>query len=116
MSNHKKLDIEEEYKLMLDYLLDLEERNDIFYMTSEQRVTFQQYIGNKMMDNRKHGKWIKVHGYATPGGDPGWCCSECGKGLHVYGIEHGTYGEDIADHQWLSCPNCDTLMDGETWK
>ena len=61
----------------------------------------------------KHGRWVQVHGYATPGGDPVWACSECGKGRHVYGIEHGSYGADIADQQWVSCPNCGAKMDGE---
>jgi DNA-directed RNA polymerase subunit RPC12/RpoP len=60
-----------------------------------------------------HGRWVKVHGYCTPGGDPVWACSECGKGVHVYGIEHGTYGADIADDQWVSCPNCGAKMDGD---
>ena len=61
----------------------------------------------------KTGTWIKVHGYATPGGDPVWKCSECGKGQHVYGIEAGSYGADIADHQWVACPNCGAIMVGE---
>lgn len=60
---------------------------------------------------RKKGKWIKVSGYATPGGDPTWCCSECGKGLHVYGIEHGTYSADVSDGQWVACPNCGAIME-----
>lgn len=60
-----------------------------------------------------HARWVRVHGYCTPGGDPVWACSECGKGVHVYGIEHGTYGADIADGQWVSCPNCGAKMDGE---
>lgn len=59
---------------------------------------------------RKHGRWIEVYGYCTPGGDPVWRCSECGKGVHVYGIEHGTYGADVSDGQWKACPNCDALM------
>jgi len=59
------------------------------------------------------GEWVKVHGFATPGGDPVWKCSNCGKGVHVYGIEHGTYGADIADHQWVACPNCGAVMIGE---
>lgn len=62
---------------------------------------------------QKTGHWVKVHGYFTPGGDPVWACSECGKGIHVYGIEHGTYGSDIADHQWVACPNCGADMRGE---
>lgn len=61
----------------------------------------------------KKGKWVEVHGYATPGGDPVWACSECGKGVHVYGIEYGTYGHDISDRQWVSCPNCGISMGGE---
>lgn len=62
---------------------------------------------------RKTGKWIEVHGYCTPGGDPVWACSECGKGIHVYGIEHGTYGADVSDGQWKACPNCGVAMEGE---
>lgn len=62
------------------------------------------------MAYRKTGVWVEVNGYVTPGGDPVWCCSECGKGLHVYGVEHGTYGKDIADHQWVACPNCGAKM------
>lgn len=64
---------------------------------------------------RKKGKWVKVHGYATPGGDPVWACSECGKGIHVYGIEHSSYGKDVADGQWVACPNCGAEMLGEIW-
>lgn len=64
----------------------------------------------------RRGRWVEVHGFVTPGGDPVWTCSECGKGLHVYGIEHGTYGADIADGQWVSCPNCGADMrEGERW-
>lgn len=59
----------------------------------------------------KHGQWIKVRGsWCTPGGDPVWSCSECGKGIHVYGIEHVSYGADIADGQWVACPNCGARM------
>ena len=56
------------------------------------------------------GRWEKVSGYCTPGGDPVWRCSECGKGLHVYGVEHLSYGRDIADGQWVACPNCGADM------
>ena len=60
---------------------------------------------------RKYGKWIKARGsWCTPGGDPVWECSECGKGRHVYGVEHGSYGRDVADGQWVSCPNCGADM------
>ena len=60
-----------------------------------------------------HGRWMNVLGYAMPGGDPVWKCSECGKGVHVYGIDHGSYGAEIADGQWVSCPNCGARMDGD---
>ena len=63
---------------------------------------------------RKRGKWVKAKGsWCAPGGDPVWECSECGKGVHVYGIEHGTYGKDVAEGQWVACPNCGAKMDGE---
>ena len=59
----------------------------------------------------KRGKWVTANGsWFTPGGDPVWECSECGKGRHVYGVEHGSYGTDIADGQWVSCPNCGADM------
>lgn len=61
----------------------------------------------------KQGKWVKVYGYATPGGDPVWKCSECGKGLHVYGVEHRSYGADVSDGQWKACPNCGADMRGK---
>ena len=50
------------------------------------------------------GHWVKVRGYSTPGGDPVWRCSECGKGIHVFGIE--CYDREVADSQWVACPNC----------
>lgn len=69
-----------------------------------------------LKEEPRRGKWVKIHGYdgyVTPGGDPVWGCSECGKGIHVYGIEHTTYGADVSDGQWLACPNCGALMEGE---
>lgn len=60
------------------------------------------------------GRWVKVGGFVTPGGDDVWKCSECGKGLHVYGIEHMTYGADVSDGQWVACPNCGAKMEGES--
>lgn len=63
------------------------------------------------VEERRKGKWVKVHGYATPGGDPVWKCSECGKGVHVYGVEHRSYGEDVSDGQWKACPNCGAPME-----
>ena len=62
------------------------------------------------------GEWVKVHGFCTPGGDPVWKCSNCGKGMHVYGVEHGSYGADIADNQWVACPNCGAVMIGERYE
>ena len=59
----------------------------------------------------RRGKWVEVRELlCTPGGDPVWECSECGKGRHVYGVEHGTYGSGVADGQWVSCPNCGADM------
>lgn len=60
---------------------------------------------------RKTGEWVEVHGFCTPGGDPVWQCSVCGKGRHVYGIEHGTYAADVSDWQWVACPNCGAVME-----
>lgn len=60
----------------------------------------------------KTGRWVKAEGsFITPGGDEVWCCSECGKGRHVYGVEHSTYGADVSDDQWVACPNCGARMD-----
>ena len=57
------------------------------------------------------GKWVKARGsWITPGGDPVWECSECGKGRHVYGVEHCSYGACVSDGQWVSCPNCGARM------
>lgn len=65
----------------------------------------------EMWDAQKQGHWIKAEGpFVTPGGDPVWECSECGKGRHVYGVENSSYG--ITDGQWVSCPNCGARMDG----
>ena len=54
-------------------------------------------------------KWIQAYGYVTPGGDHVWVCSRCGKGLHVYGVE--SCNGDIADGQWVACPNCGAIME-----
>lgn len=62
----------------------------------------------------KEGHWVEARGsWCSPGGDPVWECSECGKGVHVYGVEHGTYGSGVADGQWVSCPNCGADMRGD---
>ena len=44
------------------------------------------------------GIWVKVPGYATPGGDPVWACPKCGGTEHVNGIETVNYK--------LFCENC----------
>lgn len=63
----------------------------------------------------KKGRWVRVGGFVTPGGDPTWRCSECGKGQHTWGIEGPTYGGSISDHQWVACPNCGAVMEDEVW-
>ena len=63
-----------------------------------------------VVPQEKIGRWVKVSGYATPGGDPVWECSECGKGRHVYGIEASSYQRDVSNQQWVACPNCGARM------
>ena len=70
-----------------------------------------QDITTQKQNTRKAGHWVKVGGYVTPGGDPTWCCSECGKGIHVYGVEASTYNSGISDQQWVACPNCGAIME-----
>ena len=66
---------------------------------------------SKLSSAEKTGKWVKASGYASPGGDPVWKCSECGKGIHTYGIEANSYNSDYTDgHQWVACPNCGAKM------
>lgn len=79
----------------------------------DEKAAYERGLMDGRNESARHGRWIKVHGYITPGGDPVWKCSECGKGIHVYGIEHGSYGSDIADGQWVACPNCGAKMDFE---
>lgn len=54
--------------------------------------------------------WQTVSGYVTPGGDPVWVCSNCGKGQHVWGVEAASYGAHTSEHQWVACPNCGAIM------
>ena len=87
--------------------------NKIVFHTNlsyEEKELLDDMINEQPMIEQKTAHWITVGGFATPGGDPVWACSNCGKGMHVYGIEHGTYGADIADHQWVACPNCGAVM------
>lgn len=83
------------------------------YMDDNEEL--QELIDRFPEEKQKKGKWIRVGGYVTPGGDPVWRCSNCGKGKHVWGIEHNSYGADVADHQWVACPNCGIEMEGEQW-
>ena len=98
----------------------LGEEPEIWCETDEEAATRSQWEMDKAAiesvqpaDVRPviHGRWVKVGGFFTPGGDPVWQCSECGKGRHVYGIEHGTYGADVSDGQWVACPNCMAIME-----
>lgn len=45
------------------------------------------------------GKWQRVSGYATAGGDPVYVCPVCRHGEHVYGIEH-------QNGRKFMCENC----------
>lgn len=85
-------------------------REDGQYIVSvkDNRIMVDQFYGRPVV----RGTWVKANGaYMTPGGDPVWQCSRCGKGTHVYGVEHGSYGADVADKQWVSCPNCGAIME-----
>ena len=81
-----------------------------FYKENDPLAPFFDNCGLPDVQPVVHGKWEHVSGYATPGGDPIWRCSRCQNGLHVYGVEHGAYGQDIADGQWMACPNCGADM------
>ena len=48
-----------------------------------------------------HGRWVKIGGYMTGGGDPVYKCSKCGLDKHVYGIEHSDKHE--------TCRNCGSI-------
>ena len=109
--------------------------NGINALPSAEEESFEWCDGCKEYDQEKHcchrfskiinqtveevrgttaiGEWVKVHGFVTPGGDPVWRCSNCSKGNHVFGVEHHSYGADIADNQWVACPNCGAIMIGE---
>ena len=66
------------------------------HITPEQAIEkIRDYMYSMKIPPKGH--WVKVSGFVTPGGDPVWECSECGKGRHVHGIEHGSYGADVSD-------------------
>ena len=48
-------------------------------------------------------KWIHITGVVTPGGDPYYECSNCGRG-RCWGVEHPKPLEE-------RCPNCDAEME-----
>lgn len=50
------------------------------------------------------GEWRIIHGVLTPGGDPCWVCSNCGKDEHVCGIE-------TPYTQHFICKNCGSHND-----
>ena len=92
----------------------LSEPYDLFNgLTEEEKQQSKWYAEgySDALKERKTGKWLKMIRFTSRSGDPVWCCSECGKGVHVFGIKHNTYNYDIAeDHQWVACPNCGALM------
>lgn len=54
-----------------------------------------------------HANWIideNKKGYFTLGGDPIWCCSNCGGGSHVFGVES-------TESQSKICKDCGAIMD-----
>jgi len=110
-------DIKVELGYCSNYMRDRKDMTnlDIRFYAYIMRKALELLKAQESIANEPHGQWVKVYGYATPGGDPVWRCSECGKGIHTYGIEHGTYGANIADGQWVSCPNCGVKIDGEKW-
>lgn len=48
-------------------------------------------------------KWVEMSGYVTEGGDTVWKCPICGKGKHVYGIEH-------LSNYTHKCSDCGALL------
>lgn len=104
-------------KIMFTHLFECgeyigEDTREVSIMNAEKALDVIETLPSAEPE-RKTGKWVKVSGYFTPGGDPVWKCSECGKGIHVYGIEAPSYNRDYTDgHQWVACPNCGADMRG----
>ena len=98
-----------------DYITSMYNPNDRteYQILKEIDILIQKAINHlERTSEQKKGKWLKIGGYCSPGGDPVWKCSECGKGIHVYGIEANSYNGDITDgHQWIACPNCGAKME-----
>ena len=114
-----KYDYEDEYRYVNEILLVDENYCGYCWLNNwDEGGADVEVIAYTPVSNIKikpKGKWIRVGGYVTPGGDPVWRCPNCGKGKHVWGIEHNSYGADVADHQWVACPNCGIEMEGEKW-
>lgn len=85
------------------------------YMDDNEEL--QELIDRFPEEKPRKGKWIRVHTgeYRTPGNDPMWKCSVCGLGQHVWGNNHDSYVGGVTYHQWITCPNCGTVMEGEQW-
>lgn len=103
---------------LIDEIYGIPTAPSCYLTVAESRAAFeikQKIINliNNASEPVKRGHWVRVSGYATPGGDPVWKCSECGKGVHVYGIEALSYQRDVSDQQWVSCPNCRAIMEVE---
>jgi hypothetical protein len=113
-----KYDHEDNYRYTNELLL-VDENCGYYWLSDwnegETDVEVIAFIPVSDIEIKLKGKWIRVGGYVTPGGDPVWRCSNCGKGKHVWGIEHNSYGADVADQQWVACPNCGIEMEGEQW-
>ena len=77
------------------------ERNLANRLTKGGMYSATTFKGTEMCPLKEKYKWRKVHGYCTAGGDPVYVCGKCGKGEHVYGIEH--------PEKMHVCPNCGAI-------
>ena len=73
------------------------ERNIANRLSHEGLFSMALFKGTTTCPLYKEGKWVKVHGCSTAGGDPVYMCSICGKSEHVYGIEHPDR-KDVCDN------------------
>ena len=82
-----------------DYYLDIEtsewDNYDDDYIHQKIYINYCPWCGREL---RTTGRWIKIGGILTPGGDPCYKCSNCGGGEHLNGIEFPQH-LDI-------CPDC----------
>lgn len=77
------------------------ERNLANRLTKGGMYSAAMFKGTETCPLTEKYKWREVHGYVTAGGDPVYVCGKCGKGMHVYGIEHRE-----ALH---ICPDCSAI-------